>query len=200
MISSSSALFTSCPFAQVDRHLDNLFSLFWSPSRRFLIPSYRFLYSPLKPYSFCDTQCILSVSLSVIPTLWPYPCQDCSVLTVVSQEPFMLLIHSRLSTDYFWINKKPGNNDNFQAGLIIFQNVCFPGGSDSKEYACNAGKLGSTPGSGRSPGEGISYPIQCSCWESSMDIGVWWAILHGVTKSQMKLKDTCSLEVKLWQT
>ena len=132
MISSSSALFTSCPFAQVDRHLDNLFSLFWSPSRRFLIPSYRFLYSPLKPYSFCDTQCILSVSLSVIPTLWPYPCQDCSVLTVVSQEPFMLLIHSRLSTDYFWINKKPGNNDNFQEGLIIFQNVCFPGGSDIK--------------------------------------------------------------------
>ena len=32
----------------------------------------------------------------------------------------------------------------------------FPGGSDSKESACNAGDLGSTPESGRSPGEGYS--------------------------------------------
>ena len=30
----------------------------------------------------------------------------------------------------------------------------FPGGSDGKESACNAGDLGSTPGLGRSPGEG----------------------------------------------
>ena len=30
----------------------------------------------------------------------------------------------------------------------------FPGGSDSKEFACNAGDWGSIPGSGRSPGEG----------------------------------------------
>ena len=30
----------------------------------------------------------------------------------------------------------------------------FPGGSDDKEFPCNAGDLGSVPGSGRSPGEG----------------------------------------------
>ena len=36
----------------------------------------------------------------------------------------------------------------------------FPGGSDSKESACNAGDPGLTPGSGRSPGEGIGYPLQ----------------------------------------
>ena len=35
----------------------------------------------------------------------------------------------------------------------------FPGGSDSKESACNAGILGSIPGSGRSPGEGNGYPL-----------------------------------------
>ena len=35
----------------------------------------------------------------------------------------------------------------------------FPGGSDSKESACNAGNLGSIPGSGRSPGEGNGYPL-----------------------------------------
>ena len=36
----------------------------------------------------------------------------------------------------------------------------FPGGSDGKESACNAGDLDSIPGSGRSPGEGNSHPLQ----------------------------------------
>ena len=35
----------------------------------------------------------------------------------------------------------------------------FPGGSDSKESACNVGDPGSTPGLGRSPGEGNGYPL-----------------------------------------
>ena len=38
----------------------------------------------------------------------------------------------------------------------------FSGGSDGKESACNAGELGSIPGLGRFPGEGIGYPIQYS--------------------------------------
>ena len=38
----------------------------------------------------------------------------------------------------------------------------FPGGSDSKESACNVGNLGSIPGSRRSPGEGNSNPLQYS--------------------------------------
>ena len=75
--------------------------------------------------------------------------------------------------------------------------MCFPAGSDSKEYACNVGDLGLIPGLGRSPGEGNGSLLQHSLLENSMDIGLWWAILHGVVKSQMKLKDTCSLEVKL---
>ena len=36
----------------------------------------------------------------------------------------------------------------------------FPGSSGGKEYACNAGDPGSIPGLGRSPGEGIGYPLQ----------------------------------------
>ena len=43
----------------------------------------------------------------------------------------------------------------------------FPEGSDGKESACNAGDLGSIPGSGRSPGEGTGYPLQYS-WASLM--------------------------------
>ena len=63
----------------------------------------------------------------------------------------------------------------------------FPGGSASKESACNAGDLGSIPGSGRSPGEGNGYPLQYSCQENSIDKGVWQAVVHGVTKSRTRL-------------
>ena len=60
----------------------------------------------------------------------------------------------------------------------VFDNVCggFPGGSDGEESACNARDLGSTPGSGRSPGEGNGYPLQYSCLENSMDRGAWRVI------------------------
>ena len=56
----------------------------------------------------------------------------------------------------------------------------FPGGSDGKEFACNAGDLGSIPGLGRSPGHG--NPLQYSCLENPMDRGAWWVTVHGVTE------------------
>ena len=42
----------------------------------------------------------------------------------------------------------------------------FPGGSGGKESICNAGDPGSISGSGRSPGEGNGYPLQCFCLEN----------------------------------
>ena len=51
----------------------------------------------------------------------------------------------------------------------------FPGGSDGKEFSCNAGDLGSIPGSERSPGEENGYPQQSSYLENSMDRGAWRA-------------------------
>ena len=74
-------------------------------------------------------------------------------------------------------------------GLIFLQSKGFPGGSDSKESACNAGDLGSIPGSGRSPGEGKGYPLQYSYLENSMDRGAWWATVDGVAKSRTWLSD-----------
>ena len=61
------------------------------------------------------------------------------------------------------------------------------GGSDSKESACDAGDLGSTPGLGRSPGEGNGNPLQYSCLENSMGRGVWQATVHGASKSWTQL-------------
>ena len=47
----------------------------------------------------------------------------------------------------------------------------FPGGSEGKDSACNAGNPGSIPGLGRSPGEGNGNPLQYSHLENSMDRG-----------------------------
>ena len=55
--------------------------------------------------------------------------------------------------------------------LDRLQLLGFPGGSDGKESAYNAEDQGSIPGSGRSPGEEDSYPLQNSCLENSMDRG-----------------------------
>ena len=52
--------------------------------------------------------------------------------------------------------------------------ICdFPGGSDGKASAYNAGDPGSIPRSGRSPGEGNGNPLQYYCLENPMDRGAW---------------------------
>ena len=61
--------------------------------------------------------------------------------------------------------------------------------SDSEEFACNAGDLGSIPELGISPGEGNGYPLQYSCLENSMDRGVWLATVQWVTESWTWLSD-----------
>ena len=62
--------------------------------------------------------------------------------------------------------------------MYLFFGGAFPGDSDSKDSACNAGDLGSIPGLGMSPGEGKRYPLQYSGLENSTD-----CIVHGVVKS-----------------
>ena len=71
----------------------------------------------------------------------------------------------------------------------------FAGSSDSKESACNAGDLGSIPGSGRCPGEGNGIPLQYSCLENPMDGGAWQATVHGVIKRQTNWATSLSLSL-----
>ena len=91
----------------------------------------------------------------------------------------------------------------------------FPGSSDHKESACNAGALASISGSGRSPGEGNGYSLQYSCLENPMDRGAWqvqsiapqsighdlvtehvytgfWTLLWTMKVSPFLLMDSCS--------
>ena len=51
-----------------------------------------------------------------------------------------------------------------------------------KESTCNARDADWIPGSGRSPGEGDSNPLQYSCLKNPMNRVAWWAAVHGVAK------------------
>ena len=79
-----------------------------------------------------------------------------------------------------------------------------------KNLAANSGSVrdvGSIPGSGRTPGEGKSNPLQDSCLENPMDRGAWWATVHVVTKSGTRLRDYAYMQAwelgfvwKCWAT
>ena len=67
--------------------------------------------------------------------------------------------------------------------------IGFPGGSDGKESADNAGDPGSIPESGRSLGQGNGNPLQDSCLENLMDGGAWQTTIQGIANSQTQLSD-----------
>ena len=73
--------------------------------------------------------------------------------------------------------------------MLISKFHNFPGGSDGKVSAYNAGDPSSIPGSGRSPGEGNGNPLQYSCLENPMDGAAWLATVNGVAKSLTGLSD-----------
>ena len=58
----------------------------------------------------------------------------------------------------------------------------FPGDAVVKNLPANAGDMGSTPGSGRSPGGGNGNPLQYSYLGNPMDRGAWQDTVHVVAK------------------
>ena len=93
-------------------------------------------------------------------------------LTIVI--PWTLALQATLSMEY--------SRQKYWSPALQAESLGFPGGSDSKEFTCNAGDLGSIPGLGRFPGELNGYPLQYSGREISMD-----CIVHGVTTEQLSL-------------
>ena len=79
----------------------------------------------------------------------------------------------------------------FQFFNVVYyiDSLGFPGGSEVKVSACNAGDLVSIPGLGISPGEGNGNALQYSCLENPMDGGAWWSTVHGVVESQTRLSN-----------
>ena len=75
------------------------------------------------------------------------------------------------------------------SGIYTDLPMNFLRGSDGKTSAYNAGDLSSTPGLGRSPGEGNGNPLLYSCLENPMDGEAWSATVHGVAKSRTRLSN-----------
>ena len=78
----------------------------------------------------------------------------------------------------------------YEKGIVIFWASSMA--QLVKNSPANAGDTRDTsliPGSERSPGEGNGNALQYSCLENSMDRGAWWAIVHGVAKSQTGLRN-----------
>ena len=73
--------------------------------------------------------------------------------------------------------------------IILFYTLnltqSYMGGAVVKNPPANAGDPGSTPGSGRSPGEGNSNPLQYSCLGKATDRGVWRTAFHRVTNNRI---------------
>ena len=76
----------------------------------------------------------------------------------------------------------PENNDYSIFKVLTKDTTGFPGGSGVNNPPSNAEDTGSIPGSGRSPGERNSNPLQHPCLGNPTDRGVWWVRVHGVTK------------------
>ena len=82
------------------------------------------------------------------------------------------------------MQKQHWTNSDIHLKSELSANSGFPGGSDGKESACNAGDPSLIPGSGRSPGEGNDDPLQDSCLGNPMYAGA-----HRVTKSRTRLSN-----------
>ena len=66
---------------------------------------------------------------------------------------------------------------------LLKKEKSFPGGSEGKASACNAGDPGLILGLGRSHGEGNGNPPQYFCLEKLMDGAAWWATVHRTAES-----------------
>ena len=85
--------------------------------------------------------------------------------------PSWQLMHGFLSFVFSQVQKSKADASASRSFFGILYG--FPGGTDGKESACNAGDLGSIPGLGRSPGEGNRNPLQYSCLKNLRDRGAW---------------------------
>ena len=87
------------------------------------------------------------------------------------------------------------------AGSVLFPK-CFPAVSQiildcpvsaTELVACLLQYVDvSVPSLGRSPGVGNGNPLQCSCLEEPVDGGAWQGTVHGVIKSETRLKQLCT--------
>ena len=116
----------------------------------------------LQFYMYKSSFCVLEIRTSAcckgqfyIPHC-PFSSFQVELLYPILAVLYLMLISSKKV--FPWFNEDFSN--------FLSSKLNFPGGSDGKASAYNAGNVGSIPGSGRSPGEGNSNPLQYSCLEN----------------------------------
>ena len=90
------------------------------------------------------------------------------------------------------VTKSPTGLSDFHFHCQPTDQMGFPCGTVVKNLPANAGVAGdsdSIPGLGRCPRGGNDNLLQYSCLENFMDRAAWWATVHGVTKSQTRLRN-----------
>ena len=90
---------------------------------------------------------------------------------------------------------------NYLRTFIILYNLKwgFPHGAEVvKNLLANVGGPDSIPDLGRCPGEANGNPLQYSCLGSPMDSGAWWAVVHGIAKTQTRLRMHAQTYVSHW--
>ena len=102
----------------------------------------------------------------------------------------MKAVHNRYKLGHYFFHRYTHTctHNHIPSLLVVYTFLCvsilsytFSGASVGKEPPCNprdARDMGSTPGSGRSPGGERSYSLQYSCLENLTDRGAWWATVH----------------------
>ena len=129
-------------------------------------------------------------SFPLLPSLYPHVC---SLRLHLHFLPASLFISNIFSRFHIYTLIYYTSFSVFYLLHSVLTSPGFPGGSDGKASAYNAGDPGLIPGSGRSSGEVNGNPLQYSCLENPMDGGAWQAIIHGVTKSRTRLSNFISL-------
>ena len=128
----------------------------------------------------------IPLSVLLFSLLCEQPCED-------SDDNSMFLIQRRGSwrAEVSLYGDPEDLSTSFTVWLLIGSWKGFPGGPVVKNPPANAGDIrdpGSIPRMGRSSRGGHGNPLQYSCLENTMDRGAWRATVHGVVKSQTRLK------------
>ena len=107
----------------------------------------------------------------------------------MDREAWQAIVH-RVAQSWTRLKRLSSSSSSKQIGDRDFNTLLyedFPGGSDCKASAYNAGDPSSIPWLGRSPGEGNGNPLQCSCLENPMDRGAYssWGCKESDTTEQL---------------
>ena len=117
-------------------------------------------------------------------TEWLTHCNDVVWASLIAQ---LIKIHLQCKRPRLdsWVGKIPWRRD--RPPTLVFMG--FPVGPNGKESARNVRDLGSIPGLGKSPGGGHGTHSGILAWRIPIDREAWWATIHGVTKSWIRLNN-----------